>query len=181
MKYIRLGLYILAAVLVVPLGAHFFADSHGHTTHFAVWHNNPETMEQAKSLATDIVLAQVVSVDKGQDIVQDVEGEPAPVVIPTELITVRVLQSVKGMAPGSEVKVFRTGGSNITLEGDPAYRVGEQHVLFLQPQDGTSNYLVISPEGRYAVRGGKVEPASKREFTAGVRGKDLEAFLSSLR
>lgn len=41
--------------------------------------------------------------------------------------------------------------------------------------------MVVSPEGRYEVRGGKLEPASKRDFAKSLQGTNVSEFLNTLR
>ncbi len=134
----------------------------------ASWSFHPKTISEARSRAQSIVLAQVVSIGRGDDIVTSHPEEPDGVDrIPTQRIAVKVVKTYKGGATkGSQLTVFQTGGSvtsaaaapngqqasapakQVVLEGDPAYKVGEQYLLMLE-QGPASTLRPVSPEGRY--------------------------------
>jgi hypothetical protein len=137
------------------------ADQRPTATIHATWDFHPQTVKEARDRAQTIVLAQVVSVRAGDDIVTSEPGEPDGVDrIPTQRVTVTVRQSYKGTATvNQQLTLFQTGGvvstakagdshPRLILDGDPLYSNGEQYLLMLVlgPQ-GTLR--IISPEGRY--------------------------------
>src|SRR3954451_6478201 len=67
----------------------------------ASWFNHPKSLAEAKSKSSAIVLAQVVSAQRGADLVTVAKGEPNDEDrIPTQQITVRVLKGYKGAKAG---------------------------------------------------------------------------------
>lgn len=156
------------------------SDKKTHTMVSPIWAFQPKGIEDVKARATNIVLAEVVDIYKGPDIVGDAPGEPdGKVHIPTERITLKVLKRLKGSEAGKMV-IFRTGSNTFSLEGDPVYIIGETYMLFLEPrEDGT--YIVVSPEGRYRVnKKGSMEPMSSRGFASKLRNLTINEFTDKL-
>src|SRR5262249_16928347 len=143
----------IVAVLGLGLGGQvgMYYSQQPTTTLHASWAFHPATLAQARDHSQSIVLAQVVSVERGQDLVTAVPNEPNGVDrIPTQRITVRVLRTYKGTARvGQQVTLFQTGGTVLpappppggrattkvpqyVLEGDPLYVAGEQYLLMLE-------------------------------------------------
>lgn len=147
----------------------------------ANWEYSPKSLEEADSLADQVVVGRVISVHKGKDIVVKEPNEPSGEMrIPTEVVTINVDNTIKGKAT-SVVKLFHTGTSQYTakpkpippeylgkqpptnaasvqlkpflLEGDPEYVIGERYVLFLTAGPDIEKDLqrVVAPEGRYRV------------------------------
>src|SRR5262249_7897538 len=88
-----------AALLLAPGGVASQATS-GHAdtrptvTVNAQWDFHPSTLSQASSRAQQVVMAEVVSVSAGTDIVTPEANEPGGVDrIPTQRVTIRVIQS----------------------------------------------------------------------------------------
>ncbi len=151
------------------------ADSHAGSTWHATWHNTPRSMAETEALASDILVAEVTSVMKGPDIVVTAEGEPNGLdVIPTQRITLKVQESLKGTT-AREVVVFHTGDGVQFIPGDPSYTVGERYVLFLTAKtDEKNTYRVVSPEGRYAVaKDETLTTFSDMDFAKSFNGKAL--------
>lgn len=163
----RNKLFIAAALVLAAGGVVAGTAAGGQTpqrptaTVHAQWDFHPTSMAQAQSRADQIVLAEVVSVRAGADIVTAQAGEPDGVDrIPTQRVTVRVLKSYKGTAQaGQQLTLFQTGGvvstakagdshPRLVLDGDPFYVKGEQYVLMLVagPQD---TLRIVAPEGRF--------------------------------
>jgi hypothetical protein len=177
---------LLSSLLVFTFLAYgpvhgLFADEHASTWH-GTWKDTPRSLAETEKLASDIVIAEVGSVEKGPDIVVAAAGEPTGLdVIPTQRITLKVRESMKGSA--DEVVVFHTGDGVQFIPGDPSYAVGERYVLFLTPKDDEKNvYRVVSPEGRYQV--GKDETLttfSDMAFAKSFNGKALGHMKSSVK
>lgn len=184
---------LLSSLLVFTFLAYgpvhgLFADEHAQSTWHGTWKDTPRSLAETEKLASDIVIAEVGSIEKGPDIVVAAAGEPNGVdVIPTQRITLKVQESMKGSA--NEVVVFHTGDGVQFIPGDPSYAVGERYVLFLTPKgDETgsrgkvSTHRVVSPEGRYLV--GKDETLttfSDMDFAKSFNGKALGHLKSSVK
>lgn len=138
-----------------------------------VWNFQPKTVAEMKIKAENIVTAEVIKVERGDDIITKVEGEPnGEDRIPTQKVTLKVGKSYKGAESDGIITLFQTGGqaqmpappaagsnpentkppiaeaSQVVFAGDPPYQVGEQYLLFLE--SGPQNMQrIVSPEGRY--------------------------------
>jgi hypothetical protein len=167
----------------------------------ASWTFHPTTLREARDRAQSIVLAKVVSVRRGDDIVTQQSGEPDGVDrIPTQRITVEVVKAYKGpVAAGQELTLFQTGGTvlppapaeghhattrvqQLVLEGDPRYEADEQYLLMLEPgPQGTLR--TVSPEGRYRYAKGSeaLTPMVKGAVASEVKDKRLSGLESTLR
>jgi hypothetical protein len=162
----------------------------------ASWYNSPTDLSAASAKAPFVIQAEVLRVEKGDDIVTPARGEPNDEDrIPTQRVTMRVLKSLKGtLKDGETVQLFQTGGElklpsfgtdgppkdqvmvqakKVILEGDPLYTVGEQHLLMLEP--GPSKLLrIVAPETRFKIeRGGTLVPAIDNETTAPMKGRNV--------
>jgi hypothetical protein len=182
MKKFQISLYAIAAMLLVTLGFNLYVmanDDHKPNA-FASWDFNPTSLVEMKEKSTKIVVGTVVKVEQGADIVQKIEGEPTDQIIPTQIITLEVTQSLKGNVKEGKITIFRTGGENLLIEGDPVYTEGSEHLLFLRPQEGSDSYLVVSPEGRYSIENGKLQPVVEQGFGKEFKGLDLKQFKNLL-
>ncbi len=157
----------------------------------ASWAEHPASLEETAASAEQVVLGRVTRVRRAQDIVVPVPDLPGGEDrVPIEIVTIRLEKSLKGPArggPPETIEVVHTGVSSgqdqVTLVEDPPYAAGEQYVLFVKPGpdvqvDGKRMrvHRLVSPEGRYRVRGGKIEPAATHGFAAGHRGRGLGDF-----
>ena len=124
------------------------------------WAFHPHTLQEARDQTQLIVLATVVTVDRGEDIVVPVKGLPPNNEdrMPTQRITVQIAKVYRGQATvGQTISLYQTGGTtddkhlvSAFSEDDPPYQPGERYVLLLTP--GPQNSLrIISPEGRYRI------------------------------
>lgn len=134
--------------------------AHGSGLHFT-WEFHPKSFQEARDKATLIILADVVSVERGPDAVAQVQGLPNNEDrMPMQHITLKVAKTYRGQAErGQTLTIAETGGGEIGFSEDsPPYKVGERYVLLLRP--GRPNmYRIISPEGRYRITPrGIVEP-----------------------
>jgi hypothetical protein len=170
------------------------------STAHASWAFHPKSFAEARGRAKSIVLAEVTSVERGEDLVMPVEGEPnGEDRIPTQQVTLKVLKGYKGGAKaGQTLTLFQTGGTvlpppppegtkeavtdvqQVILEGDPLYQQGEKYLLLLEP--GPKGMLrTISPEGRYRhQQNDTLSPMVDNEVTREVRGKTLASIERSL-
>jgi len=198
----------LVAALAIGASAQVAVHSgHQHdseATARAVWLFQPKNSAEVRAKSKDIVLARVVSVKRGPDIVTKQANEPSGEDrIATSRISVQVVRSYKGAdKAGQTVTLFQTGASmddpappkegkgntatskaqHIQLEGDPAYKVGEQYVLMLEAgPPGTQR--PVSPEGRYRVnqRTGVLTGVVSNRVTKEMSGKSLTSVERTLR
>jgi hypothetical protein len=141
----------------------------------ALWYDNPRNLSEVMKLSRAIVVAEVTGVYDSPDIVVPVEGLENN----ESRIAFEVQQSLRGDL-GSSFDLFHTGNEHFVLAGDPPYRVGQRYVLFLTPrEDGT--YRVVSPEGRFAIERGAIEPASERDFARLMKGSSLLSLVRDLK
>ena len=191
------------AVLAAAVGVQVAIYSHrpAAVTMTASWAFHPKTLKEARDKAQSVVLADVVAVVRGDDIVTQQPGEPDGVDrIPTQRITVNVVKVYKGRAAvGQQLTLFQTGGTvlppapangekatthvqQLIVEGDPQYRAGERYLLMLEagPQ-GTLR--PVSPEGRYRYDkgSGSLTPMVHGAVSNEVKGKRLSALEPALR
>lgn len=116
----------------------------------AIWDLAPTTFRDVAREAKSVVTAEVMAVDPASDIIvpspSRANGEDR---IPTERVTLRVLETHKGRARDT-ITVFHTGAGLDYVEGDPPYRVGEIYLLALANMRRQPGILrVLCPEARY--------------------------------
>jgi len=179
----KLTRVIVGALSASLLGLSFLAyGPHTHSTNkepllHATWLYHPKTLGEAKAKASDVVVARVVAVEAGPDIVVPVQGEPSGEDrIATQRIKVEVTKSLKGKS-SSTLTIFHTGTDTQFIEGDPAYQVGESYVFFLEPKaDEPGTHLMIAPEGRYRVVNNKLEAVTHDGIAAQMHSKSVAEF-----
>lgn len=185
-------------ILALALGAQLRSGTAHQPREILVadWAELPESIDEAAGLAEEVVRARVTRIRPGADLVTGAEGEPGGEDrIPTEVITLRVEQGYKTRAeagPPESVEVFHigrsTGQDQIGAMEDPPYARGEEYVLFLRagPQTRVSGTAVktsriVSPRGRYRIRGDRVEPMARAGWATQHRGRSLQAFETAVR
>jgi hypothetical protein len=158
----------------------------------ATWAYQPDTLRDARDKARSIILAQVISAQQGNDLVVPAAGEPEGVDrLPTQRVTLKVLQAFKGGTTVNEqLTLFQTGGTvtntkgeraQLVLDGDPLYQSGERYLLMLV---GGPNGMVrtIAPEGRYRyTNDGSLTPLVAGAVADEVKGKRLSNLASVLK
>jgi hypothetical protein len=140
----------------------------------ATWLYHPQTVAEAKSKASEVVVARVLEVNAGPDIVVPVKDEPSGEDrIATQRIKVEIVKSLKGKSSGT-LTIFHTGTNSQFIEGDPGYNVGETYLMFVEPKaDEPGTHLMIAPEGRYRVVRNKLEALTHDGIAAQLHGKAL--------
>ena len=193
-RLVRIG-YALTAMLALLLAGQFAVYRLQQPTTIVqpVWNFQPKNFAEVKNKAQQIVLAQVIKVERGDDIVTKVKGEPNDEDrIPTQKVTLKVAKGYKGAARNGTITLFQTGGevqappapakgekeplfeaSQVIFAGDPLYKVGEQYLLLLEA--GPQNMQrVVSPEGRYKVeKNGTLTAMVDGEVAKEVKSKRL--------
>jgi hypothetical protein len=85
----------------------------------ASWAYEPRNLAEAKGLAQEIVEAQVMNVERADDLITKAPGEPGGIDrIAVEVVTMKVNGAMKGR-PGQEIQVFRTAGIPVNKRGMP--------------------------------------------------------------
>jgi hypothetical protein len=99
---------VLAGLLIAQI-THNAQHQHGLTGLHASWRFAPQNLGELDQLASEVVIAKVMNIRRGNDLVMKIDGEPGNVDrIPTEIVTLQVEESLKG-SPGQQVEVYRTG------------------------------------------------------------------------
>lgn len=138
----------------------------------AFWHQHPRSLGEAAAMASAVVVARATGVYDAPDIVVPVKGiKNDEDRIPNQRIAFEVKRTLLGDVEPT-FDLFHTGNETFVLDGDPPYEMGRTYLLFLTPrEDGT--YRVISPEGRYSLDRGGLEPVSREEFSQLLRGMSI--------
>lgn len=103
-------------------------------TAHAIWAHNPESLAEGQKLSKQIVSGRVIKVERGEDIVVKVPGEPGGVdAIPVEIVTLALTGIYKGEVVQT-VRVFHTGISRLSTKGIKKT---------LKPKDGKHGGLPI--------------------------------------
>jgi hypothetical protein len=104
---LRVAVIILAGAFVAQLAVRLHEKP--KATHFASWKHSPNSLHEAKKLASHIVSGTVTHVEAGSPLVVQIPKEPGGVdTVPIEVATISVAEVHKG-APVRQVMVFRTG------------------------------------------------------------------------
>ena len=153
---------------------------------FPEWRNNPETLDQARGMADQILSGTVTGLAAGEPLRAAAAGEPGgEIVTPVQNVTIRVADSVKGNARGgAEVTIQRLGDGEgcFRAAGDPPYRPGQQVLLLLENGAGGRPPHAIGPAGRYLVGpGGALQAVESNPIAAAVAGQKLEQVIARLR
>jgi hypothetical protein len=85
----------------------------------AAWAFEPRTLAEAKGLAQEVVEAEVMNVERADDLVIPAPGEPGDVErIAIEVVNMRVKGAMKGQ-PAQNIQVFRTAGIPVSRNDMP--------------------------------------------------------------
>jgi hypothetical protein len=153
---------------------------------FAEWRNNPESLDEAGTMADEIVVGTARSTHKGTPFSVNVSGEPNnPQVTPVQDVTFDVDQSIKGdTTEGGDITVQRLGDAAgcFRVAGDGAYQQGQRYLLLLENGAGARPPHTISPEGRYMVRANNtLQSVPQNDFGEDVDGQKLSQVVSKLK
>jgi hypothetical protein len=139
----------------------------------AFWINHPQSIREATRMASNVVVATVNGVTEG-DPIRTIDSDGNLQLIPTERVHFTVKRGQKGdLEVGESFVLFQNGNHENRFDEDPSYKVNHRYLLFLAPrEDGT--YMVISPEGRYAVTRNGLVPAVEKGFAAELKGASVD-------
>lgn len=145
----------------------------------AFWHERPRSVADAVQRADAVVIARATGVVPGRDLVVPVAGlDRGEDRIPTERVSFEVSKVLAGNI-GSTFTLFHTGNSDFVIDEAPQFEAGNEYVLFLSRRsDGA--YIVIAPEGRYGLKGGQLEPASRVGFATFLEGASVEGLAADV-
>ncbi|HEX9765700.1 MAG TPA: hypothetical protein VGA36_02980 [Nitriliruptorales bacterium] len=152
---------------------------------FAEWRNVPVNLNQASSMARDIVVATVQSTEAGQPHVSESpDGEVDS--LPTQIVTLTVDERVRGNGPGSgeplTIEALGDAEGCFRAAGDPLYEPGEQYLLLLEQGQGGRPAHTFGPGGRWLVVDGILEGMIEdNENMTDTAKQQLEAVLERLR
>ena len=131
---------------IVVLGVGFLAQIAINTYLYAppsitaAWAYDPRDIGEAKGLARDIVEAQVIKSERGDDIVLEAPGEPGGVDrIAVEVVTLRTTGRMKG-AQAQEIQLFHTLGMPSGFQAPPSMKGAPP-----KPKDGIDPPAQIVP------------------------------------
>lgn len=119
----------------------------------ASWDFRPETLDELTYASQLVTSARVIDVTPGPSLTSPEPDEPGGVdTIPTQRIrfeTQSVLANTSASPAPSTFTVFRTGSSDVSLDGDPPYDVGQSYLMFVAPRgEGDNTWLPPAPDGR---------------------------------
>jgi hypothetical protein len=139
----------------------------------AFWINHPQSIREATRMASEVVVATVNDVTPG-DAIETLDSDGNIQRIPTERVHFTVKRGQKGdLGVGESFILFQNGNHENRFDEDPSYKVNHRYLLFLTDR-GDGTYMVISPEGRYAVTRNGLVPAVEKGFAAELKGASLE-------
>ena len=152
----------------------------------AEWRNHVDNLNQAKGMADDVIVGEVVSVEAATSFTSKVEGEPGGIVeTPVQNVTIKVEKSAKGnKKAGDVVTVQRLGDAAgcFRVEGDPPYARGQKYLLMLENGAGGRPEHAIAPEGRYKVHpDGGLEAVIKNPVAEEVASDKVDKVLEKVK
>lgn len=119
------------------------------------WDFRPDDLGELTEESKAVVVAEVESIRQGEPMVASSASAEDPIVIPTELVELRVAELIEGELP-ERFTLYKLGQGDLQPSGDPAYAVGERYLLFVRRRleddldsphpDGT--YIAVAPDGR---------------------------------
>jgi hypothetical protein len=156
-------------------GPHLAPSTESRDRIMPVWAYQPRTVAEAVRMGGTVVEATVTGVRAGTDIVTPAAGEEGGAArTPTQSVSFATDQTLKGHV-ASSFTLARTGGSGMSVAGDPAYRVGQKYLLILAPDKRSDGQRVLlSPEGRYALTESGVRTPSTVPAVASVNGTSYQ-------
>ncbi len=108
-RYLQGTIAVLLVAFVGQVGYEYVFNKPKPTV-FAAWAYDPRSLAEAKGLAEDVVEAEVMKVERANDLVVKAPGEPGGVErVAIEVVTMKVRGAMKGK-PAQEIQVFRTAG-----------------------------------------------------------------------
>jgi hypothetical protein len=139
------------------------------------WDDRPESVEELADDATVLVEATVTGIADGPELLSPHPDLPADEAgIPTQRISFETVKVLDGQIAAT-FNVFKTGSSDLYLQGDPLYAVGESYVLFLEPQGEAGTWIPAAPDGRLELDAqGEADPVISGPVADDLEGKTPE-------
>ncbi len=118
------------------------------------WAYHPENLQQAYDLSDIVVVAKVISVIPGPQLVGETTSPDHPTMtVDSTYVNVSVITSLKGkVGSDDEIAVYRQ--INIAENTGPTqHTIGETYLLFLRARSDASDgsYYILSSEGNYHI------------------------------
>jgi hypothetical protein len=151
----------------------------------ATWVFRPKTLHELAKRAPNAVVATVTGVNSGPTLADGSEAHPDSG-LETQRISFRTSDNFSGQMP-AEFQLFKVGGSQAYMEGDPPYVVGEEYLLFVEKRVNGSGsiepgtYVPVAPDGRLKVQQGKVKPVIEGPLGDKLRGQALAEIKRAVR
>jgi hypothetical protein len=142
----------------------------------AEWAFRPDGLGEMTERSSAAVLAEVVAVKRGPDLVAGSPTDPGGQFrLPTQRIELRTVRQLEGSAPGT-FTLFKNGSEDLYLEADPLYAVSERYVLFVRRRDASDGtYLPVAPDGRLRVESsGRLKAFIDGPATDRLEGKTVD-------
>lgn len=171
-------------------------DGHGHgdqtTLIHASWIHHAPDIPGATGLAEAIVTARVLRVREGTIESQETDPRGRPATMTADVVGFQVTGNdvMRTLRRGERFEVFHlavpVGDTKVSIEGDPPYEVGEEHLLFLMRgptvkvgPESVETWIPIGPEGRWQIdrRTQGVQPVSDLEWVEEYRGRPAREVL----
>ncbi len=115
----------------------------------------PATIKELVRDSTHVVEAEVVGIRRGDDLGRGRKYSPQEPSLPTQRVTFRTLDVLRGDPALRTFDVFRVGSEQLLVEGDPNFRRGERYVLFIHPRQPAPGeprepdlFITTGPDGR---------------------------------
>ena len=148
-----------------------------------IWDFTPKTLPQLAGESSAAVEVEVEAVRAGEEIVASDPTVPGPeLVIPTQLVDVRVISALEGTAP-ERLTLFKLGSDATYARDDPPYEVGRRYVVFVEPRradDGSGrhpdgSFLASTPDGRLLEQRGRLEALGDGPLADELDGMTVQA------
>lgn len=123
------------------------------------WAYHPENLKQAYDLSDIVIVAKVISVVAGPQLIGETTSPDHPIMtVDSTYVNVSVTTSLKGkVGSGDEIIVYRQ--INIAENtGSTQHAIGETYLLFLRARIDASDgsYYILSSEGNYHIVNGQL-------------------------
>lgn len=168
----RILLLVLAVVAALAYGVATYDKPNQGRTAENITSNAPRftSLEQLVDASDEIVLAEVTAVTPGRTIS---DPSNARARIRTQLVELHVVQALKGLPAEPlvlEQEATLADGTPVRVDGVAPVTKGQRGVFFLvrSPALDVPYRALVGPQGRYLVRGDKLEAAVEDDLTEAI-------------